>query len=231
MNSSKALIISDHHQLARTWEPGITQTGVQVTVIPCSEVSKGLQDLDDYDLLIVDAYADDYDFVALCRNLRRDFLKVILLLTYDRDERFHLMLYAAGVDETVVKPLGVPLFVAKVSAWLHRAALRSLSEPEAPLRTATFLLDARRKRLVTVEGKSTRLSSLECRLLALLMSNRGLVLETDLLIDRVWTNYQFGDKALLKNLVYRLRRKIEPDPNIPRYIHTVSGQGYLFRAD
>jgi DNA-binding response OmpR family regulator len=44
-------------------------------------------------------------------------------------------------------------------------------------------------------------------------------------------NDGFGDKDLLKNLVYWLRRKIEPDPRSPHYIQTVAGQGYIFRAD
>ncbi len=50
-----------------------------------------------------------------------------------------------------------------------------------------------------------------------------------MLIERVWGFTGNGDNALLKNVVYRLRRKLEPDPSNPRYIHTVSGVGYKFQ--
>jgi DNA-binding response OmpR family regulator len=125
----------------------------------------------------------------------------------------------------------VPLFLAKLSAWLRRSLGETALRPTTRLRSDHFHLDAYRRYLVTNEGKAMRLSTLECNLLSLLMHNEGHVLEADTIIDRVWSNYGTGDKALLKNLIYRLRRKIEPDPATPRYIQTVNGQGYVFQVD
>jgi DNA-binding response OmpR family regulator len=87
-------------------------------------------------------------------------------------------------------------------------------------------LDPAWRTILTADGSAIKLSTLEFRLLHLLMINRGQVLPSDIIVDRVWGYGGEGDSTLLKNLVYRLRRKIEPDPRQPRYIQTVAGEGY-----
>jgi two-component system response regulator RegX3 len=233
MATSNILIITDHFDLAKTWIPGLGQMGVKVSVVSCSK----LPDLENnkqqrYDMIIIDTYTANFDFVALSRTIREKYEKTLLLLTYERDERLHLLLYQAGVAEVIVKPIGLPLFHAKVSVWLQRA-----DEGETDLAfghqlsTGPFALDTVRRSLLINGRNVMRLSSLECSLLALLIRHEGHVLETETIIDRVWSNNLSGDESLLKNLIYRLRRKIEPDPTVPRYIHTVKGQGYLFQAE
>ena len=61
------------------------------------------------------------------------------------------------------------------------------------------------------------------------MSHRGRVLDTDFIVDHVWGYAGHDESVLLKNVIYRLRRKIEPDPARPRYVQTVNGAGYSFR--
>lgn len=228
MIDSSILIITDHRDLASTWVPSLNQLGAKVSLAECFDFN-GWRSLGQYDLIIIDAYTVECDFVAFTRTLRSHFQKVIVLLTYERDERLHLLLYEAGVDDAIVKPMSVPLFLAKISVWLKRAARRI--QTKSQLRAGGFRFDPSGRRLVMADGQAKRLSILEGRLLTLFMSNAGLTLESDLIIDRVWPNEDVGDRELLKNLVYRLRRKIEPDTGSPRYIHTVSGQGYVFRTD
>jgi two-component system, OmpR family, response regulator RegX3 len=93
-----------------------------------------------------------------------------------------------------------------------------------------FRLDPAQRQLVLQTGKVVKLTSLEFRLLHVLMSHPNQVLESSLLIDRVWGANSGGDSVLLKNVVYRLRRKIEPDPSQPRYIQSITGEGYVFIA-
>jgi DNA-binding response OmpR family regulator len=75
-----------------------------------------------------------------------------------------------------------------------------------------------------------RLTNLEFRLLHFLMLNEGKVVDSGLIVERVWGRSNQGDSALLKNVMYRLRRKIEPEPAHPHYLQTLSGEGYLFHA-
>ena len=168
-----------------------------------------------------------------------------MLFTYEYDERFHLEAYRAGIDESISKPIGSTLAVAKVFAWLHRT-----SYPPAHRRNGmshhpyeigithsqsitipTFRIDTMERLLTTPEGKIAKLSKLECRLLAFLIDNSGVTVSPDRMMDEVWAGDPSMNVSRLKNLVYRLRKKIEPDPVHLRYLHTVPGHGYFFDAE
>jgi DNA-binding response OmpR family regulator len=114
-----------------------------------------------------------------------------------------------------------------VDVWLRAADLRRSDNRQPEL---SFRLDAARRSLVLPEGKAVPLTSLEARLVELFLGNPGIVLDSGAIIRRVWDEYSVGDNVLLKNLIYRIRRKIEPDPREPRYIQTTFG-GYIFQPD
>jgi DNA-binding response OmpR family regulator len=86
-------------------------------------------------------------------------------------------------------------------------------------------LDRSRNEVAREGAPPVRLTPLETRLLERLMLNPGQVLTTDTLIDAVW-GPDGGDRSMLKQLVYRLRTKIEPDPAHPHFLETVPGVGY-----
>ena len=83
---------------------------------------------------------------------------------------------------------------------------------------------------VSLSGKLVaHLTPLETRLLETLMINKNQVLLSDNLIDNIW-GPEGGDRAMLKQLVYRVRRKIEKDPSHPKFLQTVPGVGYTFKS-
>jgi DNA-binding response OmpR family regulator len=85
---------------------------------------------------------------------------------------------------------------------------------------------------VTVAGNPpVRLTRLELRLLQLLLANAGHTLPAERLIRHVWGSRGDGDRQILKQLVHRLRQKIESDVAEPRYLVTVSGVGYTLQAE
>lgn len=84
------------------------------------------------------------------------------------------------------------------------------------------------KQVVLINNKPIKLTPLEFEVLYMLMNHAGQTLSKDLLVSRVWGYTDDADANLLKYVIYRLRRKIEPDPKHPRYILTVSGEGYVF---
>lgn len=129
-----------------------------------------------------------------------------------------------------MKSIGPPLFLAKARAWLRRSWTIS-AETLNSVQMDDLCLNPARREVVTASGSTAKLTNLEFRLLYFLMSHRGQVLESDLIVDRVWGYDGGGESALLKSLVYRLRRKIEDEPDHPRYIHTVTGVGYTFDPD
>jgi DNA-binding response OmpR family regulator len=89
-----------------------------------------------------------------------------------------------------------------------------------------FSLDLEGLSLGIADAPALRLTKLEARLLQILMANAGNVVGTERLLVHVWGRRGSGDRQLLKQLVHRLRHKIEADPANPRYLTTESGAGY-----
>lgn len=154
--------------------------------------------------------------------------QVPLIIVVDSvDEGLHYALLEMGADLVVIRPFSARLLIARVRALLRRAgsvplfSLPTLSLGGLTLDPAT--------RTVEVRGRpSKRLTHLEFRLLYTLMINRGHVLPTETIVERVWGYSGRGDRELVRGLISRLRTKLEADPRNPSYILTVPGVGYSF---
>ena len=170
------------------------------------------------------------DPVAQARRLRAETPVPIILIVNPLEEEIHANLLEVGADLVVSRPFSARLLIVQVRALMRRAgAVPLFSLPT--LSQAGLTLDAV-NRVVEIGGKrSRRLTHLEFRLLYTLMTHRGQVLPAEVIVERVWGYSGRGDKELVRGLVSRLRSKVEPEPRVPRYIHTVSGVGYSFDPD
>ncbi len=228
--NAKMLLVSDHPETGRIWAYALSQIGVEVVVVGSAEETLDQWAKEPFDLIIIDVSTPQLDGIDLCRRLRAEAIIPILLMTPRGGEAHLLGAYQAGVDECIVKPISPSLFLAKVKIWLRRSWTVP-AEALDSLQVGDLQLDPARREVVTPTGAAVKLTNLEFRLLHLLMSHRGQVLDSNLIIDRVWGYTGGGNTVLLKNVVYRLRRKIEPDPTQPRYIQTVTGEGYSFQPN
>jgi two-component system response regulator RegX3 len=226
--NAKVLIISDELSTAEVWGFSLNIVGLNVTLIgiadPILETWIELAP----DLIIIEDFNKDVEEIELCRQLRKETAVPILFLTGKTEESFQLQVYEVGADECITFPITPRLFQAKVKAWLRR----TMSVPLAVLNeveTGELRLNVAKRVLSLPEGDQVKLTNLESRLLYLLMSHPGRGFETEEIVNRVWGYWGEGDGTLLKNLVYRLRRKIEPNPTQPRFIITVEGRGYGFQ--
>ncbi len=165
--------------------------------------------------------------IALCNSLRGESITPILMITDRQDESHILAAYKAGVDECVTKPVSPGLFLAKVTAWLRRSWTLP-AEALDGVKAGELRLDPVRRMVENSAGQQIKLTNLEFRLLHVLMTNPGWTLETNVLIERVWGYRGDGDTNLLKNVVYRLRRKLEADLDNPSLILTDPGVGYKY---
>jgi DNA-binding response OmpR family regulator len=132
-----------------------------------------------------------------------------------------------GADLVLERPVSLRLFSEYALGLMRRSgATASFSVPRLELDGIT--LDPA-TRTVSVEGKEARrLTQLEFRLLHVLVTNREQVVPTESIVERVWGYSGEGDRDLVRGLVSRLRHKIEPDPEKPRFIQTVAGIGYQY---
>ena len=179
------------------------------------------------DIILFDDEPAASSLIDQIRELREQAVVPILLLSSEQADSFILEAYKAGVDEYILKPVSPALLQAKVRAWLRRSwsipvdMLDSLKVGEV-----RFLPSERS--IVLDDQTPIRLTNLELRLMFYLMSHAGRTVAAEELCHRVWGSYAEGKKTTLKNVVYRLRMKIEMDPAHPHYIRTVSGVGYQF---
>src|SRR5439155_1444986 len=109
---------------------------------------------------------------------------------------------------------------------VRRLVRRAGVDKPAPLSSGDLVLDLETQSVRVRGAAPVRLTNLEARLLQLLLANGGHTLPLERLTSHVWGYRGLGDRQLLKQLVHRLRRKIEQDPADPRYLVTVSGLGY-----
>lgn len=228
MMNAKVLLVSDELETGEIWAYALVQQGIEVVLAGSAEEALDRWAEESFDLIIIDIHAPQLGGIDVCRQLRAEAINPVLLFTPSRSEAHILEAYEAGVDECITKPISPPLFLAKVRAWLRRSWTIPAGSLDS-LQVGDLRLDPARREAVTATGSAVKLSNLEFRLLHLLMNHQGRALEPDAIIDCVWGYTGGGDSALLKNLVYRLRRKLEPDPCQPRYIQTVAGEGYTFQ--
>ena len=168
------------------------------------------------------------DGFAICKRIRSESDVPIILLTVRGEEDDILYGLEAGADDYVLKPFSPRQLVARIQTIMRRVDTRMVT-PSANF--STYGLDFNTKlREVHLENNDSavKLTQLESRLLESLMLNEGQVLTVDDLISDVW-GAGGGSSEMLRQLVRRLRSKIEVDPTQPLYIHNLLGVGYTFK--
>jgi len=179
------------------------------------------------DVLILDCNVVTPDLLQRIESVRASSPVAIMLLSYIGNETELIDAFAAGIDDCLVKPYSYRLLLAHVNAQLRRA--RVVPATLVPnLSDSTLRLDTERHTVTLADGQTRPLTNLEFRLLYCLLVNRGHVLTTEKIIEKVWGYSGEGDKNLLKSLISRLRAKVEPSPREPSLIKTVPGVGYVF---
>jgi DNA-binding response OmpR family regulator len=225
MRESKVLLLSDDIEATRPWAYVLGRGGIRSVVADFTRDRP-----EDYlgepsDLILFDVVGAVPAALAVCRKLRSDFVDPILMMAYFSGEPQVLEAYEAGIDDCMGKPVGLRLLPVKLQAWMRRAWTVP-TEAMVARESGGLRLDPERRELRLADGREIGLTNLELRLLYVLMIRPGQVLDAALLIDRVW-GFDSAEPAALKSLVYRLRRKIEPDPAHPQRLCAANG-GYVF---
>jgi two-component system, OmpR family, response regulator ResD len=181
------------------------------------------------DLVVLDLMLPGFDGLEVMRRLRADpgARVPVILLTAKGEESDRVVGLRSGADDYVVKPFSPAELVARVDAVLRRA--RGEQAAAVPLRFGELEIDPR-ARSVAVAGREIELTQREFDLLAFLAVHPGQVFSRDQLMDRVWRLSVYADATTVTVHIRRLRAKIEPEPASPRWIQTVWGVGYRFRA-
>ncbi|HET6597099.1 MAG TPA: response regulator transcription factor [Anaerolineales bacterium] len=168
------------------------------------------------------------DGFAICQHIRSQSDVPIILLTVRGEENDIVRGLEAGADDYILKPFSPRQLVARIQAVLRRGRSGESASLSSRLSIAELDFNPKLREVSLASGQTKSLTSLESRLLESLMLNTGHILTTDDLISDVW-GASGGNSEMLRQLVRRLRTKIEDDPTKPFYIQNVPGLGYAFR--
>lgn len=181
-------------------------------------------------LVILDLQLPHAECLELCRRIRLVVDNPILILLQSYDEQHIMDYYTTGIDDCVVKPISPVVFYLKVKAWLQHSKIQPFPAMDER-RVGDIFLKPDQRILVKPDGNIIKLSGIEVRILHLLMGRPGHVFNSKLIVNKVWGLYGEQDLAILKYAIFRLRRKLEDDPENPRWIQTWHGKGYTFNSD
>ena len=175
------------------------------------------------ELAILDVGLPDTDGMTLCRDLRRDWRFPIVMLTAMGESGEKIQGLDAGADDYLTKPFDPGELVARVRAQLRR--VQEYAVPTGKITIGGLVVDSA-GREASIDGKSLDLTNKEFALLTHLAMNQGKVVSREELFSHSWGfDISFGSNSL-DVYIYRLRRKLEPHPDRPRYLHTIKGYGY-----
>jgi len=182
------------------------------------------------DAILLDVMMPGVDGYELCRRLREMTDAPIIFVTAKSTIEDIVRGLQIGADDYVVKPFDNSELIGRLLACLRRSVQRSEDSTGVLFPAATILLDCGRHELV-IGDRTVYLTPKEFEVLRLLIRYPGKVLTKDAILAQVWGSEWIGEPDLVKQYVYRLREKIEPNPAEPKYLRTVRGEGYFFDAE
>ena len=220
----KLLVVDDDPELRPLVGFALRQAGYLVVESASGEEALQLLERELPDLMILDVNLPGIDgFEVLKRTRARDAAALpILMLTVRGEEEDLVRGLDLGADDYLTKPFSPRTLLARVRALLRRAGQEA---PARPTAVGSLVLDEERH-LLRVGERQVTLAPLELRLLQLLLAQAGRTVAPDRLIRHLWGGSVSAGREHLKQLVYRLRHKIEDDPMAPRLLRTDPGAGY-----
>ena len=224
MNTSTILVVDDEPQIRRVMRTALASNGYGVIEAKTGKEAIDMALKERPDLILLDLNMPGMDGLDTCRELRNLSDAAIVMLTVRNSEHDKVMALDAGADDYVVKPFGMEELLARI-----RAALRRTSAAETlPAFVSDDLEINFERRKVNVEGNPVRLTPKEFDLLRHLVANQGKPIEHRRLLQAVWGPDYGNETEYLRVFINQLRKKIEPDPAHPKYIHTDPWVGYRF---
>jgi len=181
------------------------------------------------DIVLLDVTMHGLDGWQVLARLREQSDVPIIMLTARSDEPEVLRGFAGGADDYVSKPFSFAQLVARIRAVLDRAG-RAGDTGHAVLRGGDLEVDVDRHRVFRA-GEPIDLTATEFKILAALLREKGKVVSTRQLVTEVWGSEFVEETGYVRRYVWHLRRKLEPDPQQPRYILNERSFGYVFPAD
>jgi len=218
----KILVADDDRDLLGLIAFALTQAGFLVEQAADGGEALKLFESAAPELVLLDINMPVMNGFQVCEKIRARSRVPVMMLTVRGEEEDLVRALELGADDYLTKPFSPRTLVARIKALLRRAGL----ENAAPVAAGRVKLDLDEHTVQIGANDAVRLTKLELRLLQMLLANAGHTVGSDRLLLHVWGHRGAGDRQLLKQLVHRLRQKLEREPAAPEVLQTAPGAGY-----
>jgi DNA-binding response OmpR family regulator len=208
-----------------------TLAGAGYLVVKAADGSSAVRRFEEElpDLAVLDINMPGLSGFQVCEAIRARSRVPVMMLTVRGEEADLVRALDLGADDYLSKPFSPRTLLARIKALMRRAG-NAGTDSSSPLSAGRVALDLEEHTVRIGQADAVRLTKLELRLLQMLLANAGHTIGSDRLLVQVWGHRSGGDRQLLKQLVHRLRQKIELDPAAPALLRT-SAAGYKLVVD
>ncbi len=225
--NNKILLLEDDICLVDALRYSLKHNGFEVEFVrTVKETLNQLSKIEEYDILILDVTLPDGTGYTVCEELRKQGNQIpIIFLTAADDEVNVIRGLDSGGDDYITKPFRLGELFSRIRALLRRAGLPNQTSGSF-IQCGDISINILESR-VRLQGKLLDLTSVEYRLISLLVRNANRVITRNCILNELWdSTADFVDDNTLSVYVRRLREKIEIDPSNPEHLKTVRGFGY-----
>ncbi len=220
------MVVDDEIEIRRALQRSLIGHGYEVLVASSGESALEVIEQHPPDLILLDLGLPGMSGLEVCKRVRKQSDLPIIVISVKNQERNKVLALDLGADDYVSKPFGINEVLARIRVALRHAA-RMMPRTEPIMIIGPLQIDFT-QRLVSVNGQEVKLTPTEYDLLRVFVMNSGKILTQQMLLTQVWGTNQDAKSHYLHVYIAQLRRKIEPDPEHPRFLITISGVGYRF---
>lgn len=226
----RVLVVEDERHLADGIRENLEVEGYDVRVALDGPGGLASARKGQFDLILLDVMLPGMDGFTVCETLRDEGDRTpVLFLTARGAPSDRIRGLEAGGDDYLAKPFHLRELLLRVSAILRRSAwYGEVPDQGALLRFGENEIDFRTYTARGWDGTEHMLTQKEAMILKALAEHPGHVVSREEILEKVWGYDVFPSTRTIDNFIVRLRKRFEPDPESPRFIHTVRGVGYRF---
>jgi two-component system, OmpR family, response regulator VanR len=221
------LVVDDEYEIAELVEIHLKDGGYKTLLAHDGQEAMDMLDRHQVHLVILDIMMPGIDGLEVCRRIRQTKNTPIIFLSAKSDDLDKVTGLVSGADDYLTKPFSPMELLARVRSQLRRFLyLNNNMKPESNILGIGDLRVNKENHQVFLDNIEVYLTPTEFDILELLLLNKGIVLSSETIFERVWKEKYFESKNTVMVHIRKLREKIEKNPKQPEYLKTVWGVGY-----
>ena len=226
MSKKKILVVDDEKLIVKGIRFSLEQDGMKVDCAYDGEEALKLARENSYDMILLDVMLPKCDGFQVCQQIREFSDVPVIMLTAKGDDMDKILGLEYGADDYITKPFGNQELLARIRTALRHRRQPMGAETKTPMYHAGQLKIDFDKRRVFLGEEEIRLTQIEYKLVSLLAENAGKVITYESIIKDIWGPHADTNNRILRVNMANIRRKIEKNPAVPKYVFTEVGVGY-----